>query len=802
MHANPTASLTRIVSGAFLVLLIVALAPGQNFPGPRPHEPRASGAGPGPGPRPPNPETTSASLPATTGGPVIISIEARTQHAESLLVIQSSGLRAGDALTRDNLQQAIRRIFATGLFTTVNADTTKIGDGVRLLFTVTEAPRLKAVHFLGNHKVATRDLNSKLAAKEGEVLTEKRVFEWTQKVSDLYKEKGFVLAQVTAQKMPPDTLGRVDLNYLIDEGDQVRIRKVKFSGNQAITSSALAHKMANKAYIFPWRNGKFKDDEFNKDLERITDLYKERGHLNARVLDHDIKYDKGWADISIAVSEGIRFYQGALVFAGESLFTEKDLRKALHTSTGAVYNQKKVQQSLTDLFALYSEQGYIYAQVLPVDSIHGDTVDLKFAITESRPARVRLVNVEGNDRTVEKVIRREVVSMPGSTFKRSEVIRSQQNIFNLGFFEDVQLDYRKISDSSGDIDLTYKVKEKFPGTIGAGVTYSATDGLVGYVELTQPNLFGRAQNLHVKFEKGASKQNFELGFAEPWLFDTPTSAGGNLFYTTVTYDYYDKRDRGGELNLSRVLPLDYARGYCTFHAGDVAISNISSSYVPSPIYDLRKETWPQMTVSTTFRFDRDSRDYIFNPATGSFNSYAVTLAGGPLGGDVQFHKHTLESNFYYPLFWKFVLRFRSRFGYAAGFRFGGETTASRVPIYERFLPGGTGDDGVRGYSDRSLGVVYGGYNSGGRAEAIFSLEYRCRINRSLVALAFFDAGNAWESLRDVNLADLKRGAGAGIRMEIPMLGWLGFDLGYGFDRPGGGQFEPHFQLGAGFPINF
>ena len=718
-----------------------------------------------------------------------------------MLVIQSSGLKVGDALTSDNLQQAIRRIFATGLFSTVSADTSMIADGVALQFLVTESPRLKSVHFLGNHKVSTKDLNTKLAAKEGEILTDKTLFDWTRKISDLYKEKGFVLAKVTPQKMPPDPQGRVELDYSIDEGDQVRVRKVTFVGNQALSGSALGRKVVNKPYVFPWRSGKFKDEEFNKDLERITEFYKEKGYLNAKVTDHDLKYDKGWADITITVAEGIRFAQGALVFAGESLFTETDLRKALHTTTGAVYNQKKVQQSLTDMFALYSEQGYIYAQVLPIDSIHGDTVDLKFAITENRPARVRLVNIEGNDRTMEKVIRREIVSMPGSTFKRSEVIRSQQNIFNLGFFDDVTLDYRKLSDTSNDIDLTYKVKEKFPGTIGAGVTYDATDGLVGYVELTQPNLFGRAQNLHIKVEKGASKQNFELGFAEPWLFDTPTSVGANLFYTTITYDYYDKRDRGGELNLSRTLPLDYTRGYFTFHAGDATISNVSSSYVPNPLYPLHTDT-AQMTVSTTFRFDRDSRDYIFNPSSGSFNSYSLTLAGGPFGGDVQFHKHILESNFYYPLFWKFVLRFRARFGYTSGYRFGSEAADSKVPLYERFVPGGTGDDGVRGYTDRSLGVQYGGFNSGGRAEAIFSAEYRLRINRSLVALAFLDAGNAWESLRDVNLADLKRGAGAGVRVEIPMMGWLGFDLGYGFDRAGGGKFEPHFQLGAGFPISF
>ncbi|MEO0107633.1 MAG: BamA/TamA family outer membrane protein, partial [candidate division WOR-3 bacterium] len=316
---------------------------------------------------------------------------------------------------------------------------------------------------------------------------------------------------------------------------------------------------------------------------------------------------------------------------------------------------------MTDLYSLYSEQGFIYATIQPIDSIRFDTVDVRFRITENEPARIRLVEIEGNDRTIDKVIRREIVSLPGSTFRRSEVIRSQQNIFNLGFFEDVQLDYRRVSDTTNDIALTYRVKEKFPGSIGAGVTYNGSEGIVGYVELTQPNLFGRGQQLHVKYERGGKKQNIELGFTEPWLFDTPTSLGGNVFYLTRSYDDYDKLDRGGEINLSRPLPLDYARGYLTFHAGDVKMSNIKSgSSINSG------DTFPKVTVSTTLRFDRDSRDYIFNPSSGSLNSYTLELAGAGLVGDVHYHKHILESNIYYPLFWKFVLRFRSRFGFVTG----------------------------------------------------------------------------------------------------------------------------------------
>jgi outer membrane protein insertion porin family len=778
---------------------MTALASAQQLRGPGSRDQRRPERGGRPEGRQAEPETAFAPQPAPAGSPTIIGIEAKTQQAESLIVIMASGLERGDQLTRDNLAAAIRKIHATGLFSYVEADTFMLADGVRVLFRTRDLSRLKAsgLHFIGNHKVSSRDLSGKLAAKEKDLLTEQQIFDWTQKIIALYKERGFVLVKVEPQPTPPDPKGRAEVNFFIEEGDQIRIKKIEIKGAKAIAEKTLLGKMVNRAYAWPFRGGKFNDQEFKKDLERITDLYKEKGYLDAKVQDYDLRYDQGWEHITITVAEGAKYYFGRLTFVGESLFTRPGLDSALRTKDGAVYNQKKVNQTLTDLYALYAEQGFIYASIQPADSIRGDTVDIRFRITENQPAKIRLVTIEGNDRTHEKVIRREIVSMPGSIFRRSEVIRSQQNVFNLGFFEDVQLDYRRVADTASDIDLTYKVKEKFAGSVGAGVSYSATEGIVGYLELTQPNLFGRAQRLHVKYEKGGKRQNVELGFTEPWLFDTPTSVGANVFYVTQSYgaknagDFYDRRDRGGEVNFSRPLPLDYARGYFTFHAGDVFITNSERPDVPN-------YTSPKTTISTTFRLDRDSRDYIFNPSSGSFHSYSLELAGGPLGGQTHYHKHLLESNLYYPLFWKFALRCRSRFGYISGYR-----SADTVPPYERFYPGGTGEDGLRGYPDRSLPNLTG-FNQGGRTEAIFSLEYRLRLSRGLVVLAFLDAGNAWESIRTVNLSDLKRGAGAGVRLEIPMIGWLGFDMGYGFDQPDAGKrWQPHFQIGTSFfPTGF
>ena len=187
-------------------------------------------------------------------------------------------------------------------------------------------------------------------------------------------------------------------------------------------------------------------------------------------------------------------------------------------------------------------------------------------------------------------------------------------------------------------------------------------------------------------------------------------------------------------------------------------------------------------------FTRDSRDYIFNPLTGSVVSYTINLSFW----DIRFHRHTIDLTQHLPLFWKFGIKGRARLGYITGF-----TNIDTIPLSERFYPGGTGPDGIRGYGERTVGPYDGAYPVGGTMLSIFSFEYRLRLNPQVTFLAFFDAGNTWNSPEQFSLSDLKRGAGVGIRLEIPMLGLIGFDFGYGFDkaRPG---WEPHFQLGTTF----
>ena len=728
-----------------------------------------------------------------TGKVVLLDVSARAPSADTILVVRTAGLSRGQLLTsallRTDLEDAIRRVYGLGLFSQVNAETSRVADGVRVTFVVEEFPKLKDVAYEGFRRVRKKDFETKVKAKEGEILTDKKIFDWQQEILKLYKEKGFLLVKIEHETTKPDSLGQVTLTYKIDEGDPVRIRNIEITGNDHFTDEQIEIKLVNRQKRW-YRKANLKEDEFIKDLDRVVDFYKQRGFIDAKVIDYDMKFDRGWASITINVSEGTKYYFGNVTIKGDSVLKQEDLRKLVHYQSGEPYNTKLAQATLQDLFGAYSEEGYIYAQVAPVENMRSDTVDITYEVTEGLPAKVRLVSIEGNEQTHDKVIRREISSLPGYTFRRSEIMRSQRDIYNLGFFDDVSLDYRR-ADTTGTIDLIYKVKEKsFFGTVGAGVTYSATEGVTGYVELTQPNLFGRGQSANVKVEKGGKVGNLELGFTEPWLYDRPISAGVDVSYMTTVYDYYDKQDLGGGFTFSRPLPLDYTRGYLTLRVSDAYVppSLINSAYKPTGPFNIYQDTVHKTAFTPSVSFTRDSRDYIYNALTGSSTTYQLDLSIG----DIRFHRHIFDMSQYFPLFWRFGLMGRTRLGYITGF-----TSADTVPIYDRFTPGGTGLDGIRGYSERSIGPKDAGYVIGGRAEAIFALEYKLRVSRQLSFLTFADAGNTWNSLNEFSFSDLKRGAGVGVRIEIPMLGLIGFDFGYGFDKENPG-WEPHFQLGRTF----
>lgn len=714
----------------------------------------------------------------------IADIKVEAKWTDEQLVLQTTGLKIGDEFKEPMLRQAINNLNKLRLFNHIAIDTSIIADGIFLKVIVDEAPFLTGEpDFVGNKKIKDKDLKKKVELRGGQVLTDKVLFDAKNKILDLYTEKTFYNTTVQ-DSLGSDTLNKVNLFFIIEEGTQLRIGKIKVDGNSAFSDSKIKRKMANKEKRF-LRSGKLDKEKLKEDIERITTFYKENGFLDIQIEEPKIEVEDNRLSITISVKENRKYYVGDVKFNGNKLFTTPQLIKSLKYKTGDLYNLSKFQKTLEDFYSLYADEGYIYCSIIPVENVRDSIIDIEYVFNESSPANINRVLITGNYRTKEKVIRREIVTMPGERFRRSMVIRSQREIFNLGYFEDIQIG-TGAPDDSGNIDLVYKIKEKEGvGSIGAGMAYSAQDKLTGYVELSHPNIFGRGQRLYTRFELGGRLTNVQLGFTEPWLFDTRTSAGIDLYYTNRLWDYYTKRDIGLATNLSFPFFLDYTRFNYTFRIERTQILDIANSYTPSGSYDLRRDTIPKWTLGNNFGITRDTRDFIFNPSSGSYLSLQTEFAKKFLFANIDYNRLTFEARTYYPIFWKFVLLTRLKTGIV--------TSIDEVPVYKRFYAGGIGEDGVRGYPDRSLSPQENGRAVGGNAIFINNLELKLKLSQGLAFLVFYDMGNTFTSYKDVNVYNLHRGLGAGIRIEIPMMGVLGFDLGYGFDRERPG-FEPHFQI--------
>ncbi|OGC41176.1 outer membrane protein assembly factor BamA [candidate division WOR-3 bacterium RBG_13_43_14] len=712
-----------------------------------------------------------------------VDIDARWTDAK--LITDVSGLQIGNELQKNDIEKAIENLTRLKLFNFINVDTSIVGDGVFITIHVTEAPFLKHnPEFIGNKKFSRKTLINAIELKEGQVANEQTISNARFKILNMYEEKLYYKTTVR-DSLNVDSLNKAELLFLIEEGTIPKVGKIQISGNNSIPDSKIKRKMKTKERGF-LRSGKLDMEKLDEDLVRVADFYKEKGFLEIKVDEPVIDVIDDRFVITITVTENSIYYVGGITYNGNEVFNEEQLRRLCLIKSNDVYNLKKANETLQEFMVAYADEGYIYCSIVPNENVRDSIIDIEYVIKESSPADINRVIITGNRNTREKVIRREIVTIPGLRFRRSQVLRSMREIANLGFFENIE-PATGAPDDSGNIDLIYYVTEKQGvATVGAGISYSAQDKLTGYFELSHPNMFGRAQRLYTKFEIGGRLTNYQIGYTEPWLFDTRTSTGIDLYYTNRFWDYYTKRDIGFAGRVTFPFYLDYTRFNYSLRTERTQILNISSSYnPPSSGYSLYDDTIPKWTMANSFGLTRDSRDFIFNPSSGTYLSLQTEFAKKFLFTNIDYNRVTFEARAYYPIFWKFVLMGRIKAGIV--------TSVDEVPFYKRFYAGGVGDDGVRGYSDRSLSPVVDGRTVGGNAILINNLELKLKLSSSLAFLLFYDAGNSFPSYKDINMHELYRGIGAGVRLEIPMVGVLGFDLGYGLDREHKGL-EPHFQI--------
>jgi outer membrane protein insertion porin family len=433
---------------------------------------------------------------------------------------------------------------------------------------------------------------------------------------------------------------------------------------------------------------------------------------------------------------------------------------------------------------------------------------VNFTFLEGQPAKIHDIQLSGNTKTYDKVILREMRTFPGDTFSNTRIQATLRDIFQTGFFEDVQPDIRPVD--NGDVDMILKLKEKQTGQFMFGMAYSAETSLSGFIQVAETNFQGKGQNIGLTWQFGSRRRYVDLSFTEPWFMGTPTLIGADLFdrYQYNLDDFYESRIKGFSLRLGRRIPgTRYSRVGLRYELSETKLSQFSQSYQlyvaelenslganDTDWTPLTQIDWPQLKSSVRLSFNRNSTDNPFFPTSGSKSSYSVEVAGGPLGGEIEFQEHVLSHSSYQRMPGGFALHMRGFFGLLNG---------NSVPDWERYRLGGNRRYPLRGYKD--LEVVPQGNPSfiGGRYFTILNAEILYPLTKAVQLLSFLDMGDVWNSFSEADMASLRKGAGFGIRVEVPMMGTIGFDYGYGFDREDflgnkDPRWEPHFNIGNFF----
>lgn len=730
---------------------------------------------------------------AAVAAPVGSIVTEGNTYVTDSLIVRAFPMRTGDPFLPGLVPEGIRSLYNLGYFSGVEILVDSSAGPVDILIRVQENRILSDVRFEGLECLDDEKVRDSLLLFPGQTVSMLDIEVARLRILDLLAEKHRHSAVVEASWGEPDAGGRSELLFTVEEGPDIRVGTIDFIGNTVFDDGRLRGRMSTRQDSF-FRSGRFRETDFQEDLGKVERYYHDHGYPDARVtgVERTMLEDGRHLGLVISVSEGDFYTFDSVSFSGNTGIPDSLLERAVRMEPGEEYRISRFEDTLDGIYEIFQDRGYFYAAVEPLVSADTSSrsIAVEFAVTEGERAHIRRIDIVGNTRTMDNVIRRQIRVSPGDLFQRAALVRSIRNIFYLNYFDDVVPDFRAI-DGSSDIDLVIEVAEKSTGTAGFGGGYGANEGFSGYLELGETNLFGRGQNLSIQYQFSKTRNDVELSFTEPWFRDTPLSLGGDLFHTTYDHDEYDRIRTGGAVSVGRVLPfVDYTSGLVKYTLERTNVYNITDDST-SFYYSLRDTEWPRWTSSILLRLTRDSRDRQVFPSEGSQNTASAELAGGILGGNIGFQKYLLDSSWYVPTFWRFVFMLRARAGFI------GALAGREPPAYELFELGGTGFYGVRGYETETIGATSGFETVGGRYMMILTAEYRLLVIDQLQFGLFMDAGNAWNSWAQVDIGSLNRSVGLGFRIEVPMLGIMGLDYAYGFDGPDRG-WHPHFQFGTDF----
>ena len=696
----------------------------------------------------------------------------RVQEAVILGRVRST---VGAPFNPSQASEDIRSIFGLGFFDDVQLKVEDFEGGVKVTFVVVERPFVRDVEFVGSTRLGgVAELQEKVELKLGSVYNPVEVQRAIDKLKESYEDEGYFEAKISTE-VEKFGDGDVKVVFMINEGRRITIDKIVFRGIKGLTDKQIKDVMGTKEKQYYILRGTVQRQRLEEDMDRIVSLYQDHGYVQMRVERYDTSVDREKARVSVNIDivEGAQYRVGAIVLTGVTLLPESELRRQLGFKSGDVFSRGALREGVRGITDLYSTIGRASADILPRTEQQAATrtMDITVEIIEGPEVYVERINITGNTRSEDRILRRELPFVEGDLYTLQKLQRARQRLINLGYFETVNV-LTAPGTAKNRIIVNVEVTERPTGLFSIGGGYSSADSFIGTLDISQNNFLGRGWQLGLRIRAGANTQQGQISFTEPWLFDRPLAAGVDLFSTRRSFDEYQYDTLGTNLRLSHPF-AEYWRWSTSYRLTQDKISDVTSA---DPL--LKEQEGTRITSAVLLGLTRDSRDNIQAPSRGGLSTMTLDFAG--LGGDSKYVKVVASTSYFKSIWFGHILSGRLEGGYGFGWAEDGLTGKSELPVFERFYLGGP--NSVRSFKPRKISPIdSAGQRTGGNGYDLANFEYTIPLPYEFRLAGFVDVGNVYGFGTDFDITDQRYGVGGGVRWRSPF-GPIRIDYGINPDR--------------------
>jgi outer membrane protein insertion porin family len=735
---------------------------------------------------------------AEAAGYRVVAIEVRGASRVAPDAIRKvMGTQVGQELDLEKVRQDVKAIYRMGYFRDVTFDTEEVPGGYRLTVIVAEKPIVGGVQIVGNKDVETADLRAAVTVKERSLFQEEKVKESVQKLTEVCQNKGYIDAKVEAS-VTEDAEGALRVTFRVSEGSKRQIERIIVTGNRFFPTKAIRKVMDTSEkglFSFITDSGTFKKDVIETDVRKIEALYQNNGFLDSKISDPVLGRGKKGLIVTIRIFEGRQYRVGDVLFSGESGIPEETLRKTVKLRRGDLFDRETLLSDLLALTTLVNDEGYAQALVSPGVEKRKEypVADVTYRFERGTKFRFGKVEISGNTKTLDRVIRRNLDVSDGRVYSATALKTSKENLTRTSYFKDVKISTAP-SATPGEMDAKIEVQEGPTGTLSGGLGYSSLDKIFGVVQLSENNLLGRGWRVTLNSQFGARRTTYSIDFRDPYFLDTDFSLLLSAYKTKVEYTDFERESTGGRAGLGYNFTR-FVNGSVSLRMDETRINAVSGRI---PLWNVQQEIDKglQRTRSVGVNVTRNTTDKFIDPSRGSVQSASVEYAGGPLGGDSDFVKYFLNAKAFYPVTATTVFSWNALWGHIVP-----TVSGEEIPIFERFFLGGPYS--IRGFRSRELSPKdpNTGESIGGNKELVVNLEYLFPLVPEIgfKGVVFFDMGNAWEQGKwPWDGRQLRYASGAGVRWYSPM-GPLRFEWGVNLNPgPGEAKRVMEFTIGTAF----